>query len=62
MTLKRKRDMYELQIRVPFTQESGGLELSSSMNSGATHPHYLKIVFEMFVHFFCHVPLVEEGT
>lgn len=33
MTLKRKRDMYELQIRVPFTQESGGLELYSNMNS-----------------------------
>lgn len=61
VTLKGKRHIYELEIRVSFTQESGALQLSSNMNSGETHPHYLKMVYEKFIKFFCHIGLMEQG-
>lgn len=61
MTLKGKRHICELEIKVSFTQESG-LQLSSNMNSEETHPHYLKMVFEKFINFFCHIGFMEQGT
>lgn len=62
VTLKGKRHIYELEIRVSYTQETGGLQLFSNTNSGETHPHYLKMVFEMFIKVFCHIGLMEQGT
>lgn len=54
MILKGKKDAYELEIRVPFAQESDGLELFSNMNRRETHPHYLKMIFETFLIFLSH--------